>query len=64
MKPLNHFTGVDISAMNEDQLRDTAKSLGVDIDETMGRGTLIDEIFGEKCEPKLISTNIYYRLSC
>ncbi|PID87799.1 MAG: lysine--tRNA ligase [Bacteroidia bacterium] len=49
-----HFTGIDISGMNEDQLRDTARKLGVEVDESMGKGKLIDEIFGEKCESKLI----------
>ena len=51
---IEHFTGVDISEMTEDQLRKTAKELGVETDETMGRGKLIDEIFGEKCEAHLI----------
>ncbi|MFN2395330.1 MAG: lysine--tRNA ligase [Bacteroidales bacterium] len=49
-----HFTGVDISEMDEDQMRKTARSLGVETDETMGRGKIIDEIFGEKCEAQLI----------
>ncbi len=43
-------TGVDIDGMDEEQLRATAKSLGIEVDETMGKGKLIDEIFGEKCE--------------
>jgi lysyl-tRNA synthetase, class II len=47
-------TGVDIAAMNETELRETAKKLNVEIDETMGKGKLIDAIFGEKCEPFLI----------
>ena len=51
---VEHFTGVDISKMDESQLRATAKELKVDIDDTMGKGKLIDEIFGEHCEPKLI----------
>jgi len=51
---IEHFTGIDISQMNEAQLRATAKDLHVPIDETMGRGKLIDEIFGEKCEAQLI----------
>ncbi len=51
---IEHFTGIDISKMDEAQLRSTAEELGVDIDETMGKGKLIDEIFGEKCEPHLI----------
>ncbi len=51
---IEHFTGIDISEMNEDQLRTTAKDLKVEIDDTMGKGKLIDEIFGEHCEAKLI----------
>ena len=43
-------TGIDISEMNEDQLRETAKKIGLEVDETTGEGKLIDEIFGEKCE--------------
>jgi lysyl-tRNA synthetase class 2 len=51
---IEKFTGIDISNMNEDELSKTAKELGVEIDETMGKGKLIDEIFGENCEGKLI----------
>ncbi|MDL2239329.1 lysine--tRNA ligase [Bacteroidales bacterium OttesenSCG-928-K22] len=51
---IEHFTGVDISQMNETQLAETAKKLGVQIDPTMGKGKLIDEIFGETCEKHLI----------
>jgi lysyl-tRNA synthetase class 2 len=51
---IEHFTGVDISVMDESQLRDTCRSLQVPVDETMGKGKLIDAIFGEKCEPYLI----------
>ncbi|MCB0495742.1 MAG: lysine--tRNA ligase [Cyclobacteriaceae bacterium] len=51
---IEHFTGIDISKMDEAQLRETAKKLEVPIDETMGKGKLIDEIFGEKCEGNLI----------
>lgn len=51
---IQHYTGIDISAMDEAALRDTAKQLHVEIDETMGKGKLIDEIFGEKVEPHLI----------
>ncbi|SHG19130.1 lysine--tRNA ligase [Dysgonomonas macrotermitis] len=43
-------TGVDIAGMDENQLREVCKQLGVEQDETMGKGKLIDEIFGEKCE--------------
>ena len=49
-----HFTGVDITDMDEAALAKTAKSLGIHVDATMGRGKIIDEIFGEKCEGKLI----------
>ncbi|MEL6559178.1 MAG: lysine--tRNA ligase [Bacteroidota bacterium] len=51
---IEHFTKVDISEMDEDELRKTAVELNVPVDETMGKGKLIDEIFGEHCEPKLI----------
>lgn len=51
---IEHFTGVDISEMDEATLRKTALELNVPIDESMGLGKLIDEIFGEHCEPKLI----------
>ena len=51
---IKHFTGVDISEMNEDHMRKAARDLGVETDETMGRGKIIDEIFGEKCETQLI----------
>jgi lysyl-tRNA synthetase class 2 len=51
---IQHFTGVDISEMNEDELREAAKKLGIAVDNTMGKGKLIDEIFGEHCEKKLI----------
>ncbi len=43
-------TGIDIAGMNEAQLREVCKQVGVEQDETMGKGKLIDEIFGEKCE--------------
>ncbi len=51
---IEHFTGIDISKMNEDTMAETAKKLGVEVDKSMGRGKLIDEIFGEKCEGQLI----------
>ena len=47
---INAHTGIDVSGMNEEQLRETAKNLNLEVDETMGVGKLIDEIFGEKCE--------------
>lgn len=49
-----HFTGINISDMEEEQLREICKKLNVPIDDTMGKGKLIDAIFGEKCEPHLI----------
>jgi lysyl-tRNA synthetase class 2 len=51
---IQHFTGIDISEMDEVSLRDTCRQLHVPMDETMGKGKLIDQIFGEKCEPHLI----------
>jgi lysyl-tRNA synthetase class 2 len=51
---IEHFTGIDISKMDENTLRDTCRKLQVPIDDTMGKGKLIDAIFGEKCEPLLI----------
>ncbi|MEM6523888.1 MAG: lysine--tRNA ligase [Bacteroidota bacterium] len=49
-----YYTGIDISEMEEDQLRATSQKLNVKVDETMGKGKLIDEIFGETCEGQLI----------
>ena len=51
---IKEFTGVDITGMDEAQLRAVCKELGVETDETMGKGKLIDEIFGEKCEGNYI----------
>lgn len=48
------YTGIDISAMEEDELRDVCKKLHIQVDPSMGKGKLIDEIFGEKCEHLLI----------
>ncbi len=48
------YTGVDVSQMGEGALRDTAKKLNIEVDDTMGKGKLIDEIFGETVEAKLI----------
>lgn len=50
LEAIKTHTGMDVSGMGEDQLRETAKQLGLEVDETMGKGKLIDEIFGEKCE--------------
>ena len=54
LEAIEHFAGVDISNMGESQLFDTAKKLGADVDEKMGKGKLIDEIFGHTAEAKLI----------
>ena len=51
---IKEHTGVDINGMNEEQLRDVCKQLHVEADETMGKGKMIDEIFGEKCEGNYI----------
>ncbi|MCB0739219.1 MAG: lysine--tRNA ligase [Bacteroidetes bacterium] len=47
---IKEHTGVDISGMDEDGLRNACKQLGISVDKSMGRGKLIDEIFSEKCE--------------
>ena len=51
---IKHFTGFDINGKTEDEIRTAAKSMDIPVDETMGKGKLIDEIFGEKCEGQLI----------
>ncbi len=51
---IEHFTGTDISEMDEEQLRKFAKTIDIHTDASMGRGKIIDEIFGEKCEHHLI----------
>ena len=51
---IKKFTGIDISKMDESMLRKTAKDLNVEIDNTMGKGKIIDSIFGDKCEPNFI----------
>lgn len=51
---IKHFTGFDISGKNEAQLFDAARGMGIDVDKTMGKGKLIDEIFGAKCEGNYI----------
>ncbi|SHJ17686.1 lysyl-tRNA synthetase, class II [Mesonia phycicola] len=51
---IKEFTGFDITGKTEEELREGAKSLGIEVDETMGKGKLIDEIFGEKCEGNYI----------
>jgi lysyl-tRNA synthetase class 2 len=47
---IHEHTGIDVSRMNEDQLRSVCKQLHIQVDESMGKGKLIDELFGGKCE--------------
>ncbi|CAM1352283.1 lysine--tRNA ligase [Tenacibaculum halocynthiae] len=51
---IKHFTGFDITNKTEDEIRTAAKGMGIEVDDTMGKGKLIDEIFGEKCEGNYI----------
>lgn len=55
---IQHYTGIDISGMDEAVLRCVAKELQIPIDPTMAKGKIIDEIFGEKCEPNLIQPTL------
>ncbi len=51
---IQHFTGFDINGKSEDEIRTAAQGMGIEVDDTMGKGKLIDEIFGEKCEANYI----------
>jgi len=51
---IEHYTGFDINGKSEDEIRTAAQGMGIEVDETMGKGKLIDEIFGEKCEANYI----------
>jgi lysyl-tRNA synthetase class 2 len=51
---IKEFTGIDITGMNEEQLRQVCAQLDIEVDPSMGKGKLIDEIFGEKCEGRYI----------
>ena len=51
---IKNETGIDALSLNERELAEAAKKIGVEIDETMGKGKIIDEIFGEKCESNFI----------
>ena len=51
---IKEFTGIDINGMNESELREVCKKLHIEADDTMGKGKMIDEIFGEKCEGNYI----------
>ncbi len=54
LEAIQEKTGYDLSEMSEEEMREVAKKVGVEVDETMGRGKLIDEIFGETCEGSFI----------
>lgn len=51
---IKDFTGIDITDMNESQMREVCKKIDVEINDTMGKGKIIDEIFGAKCEGNYI----------
>lgn len=51
---IKQFTGFDISGKTEDEIRKAAIDMGIDVDDSMGKGKLIDEIFGSKCEGHFI----------
>lgn len=51
---IKEYTGFDITGKTEKELYEAAKGMGIEVDETMGKGKLIDEIFGEKCEGNFI----------
>jgi lysyl-tRNA synthetase, class II len=51
---IKEHTGIDITGMEENQLREVCTKLGIEVAEAAGKGKLIDEIFGEKCEPHYI----------
>lgn len=54
LEAIKEYAGVDVKGMSERELRDTCKKLNVDVDDSMGKGKLIDAIFGTYCENKLI----------
>ena len=51
---IKEYTGFEVGEMTEDELRETCKKIGVETDTSMGKAKMIDEIFGEKCEPHFI----------
>lgn len=57
---IKEHTGFDIEGMDENQLREVCKKLNMEVDESMGKGKLIDEIFGENCEHKYIQPTFIY----
>ena len=57
---IKEHTGIDISDMDEEGLREVCQQLDIHVDKTMGKGKLIDEIFSEKCEASLYTANFHY----
>jgi lysyl-tRNA synthetase class 2 len=51
---IREYTGIDVSCMNEEELKDTCRQLHIHVDHSMGKGKLIDEIFSEKCEQHFV----------
>jgi len=51
---IREYTGVDITSMNEEELRGVCRSFNIAVDATMGKGKLVDELFSEKCEKNFI----------
>jgi lysyl-tRNA synthetase class 2 len=54
LQAIKDHTGFEVGSMDETELREVCKKLGIETDESMGKAKLIDEIFGEKCEPHYI----------
>ncbi len=50
LEAIKEHTGHDVAGMDEEALRNVCREIGIEVDETMGKGKLIDELFGEKCE--------------
>ena len=61
---IKEHTGIDITGMSEDALREAARKLGIEVDDTMGKGKLIDEIFGETCEGTYIQPTFIIPSRC
>jgi lysyl-tRNA synthetase class 2 len=60
IESIEKYTGINIEGMDETQLRGVCKKLGVEVDDTMGKGKIVDEIFGEKVEDHLIQPTFIY----
>lgn len=57
---IKEHTGYDVENMSEEELYDACRKMGIDVDKTMGKGKLIDEIFGEKCEANYVQPTFIY----